>query len=182
LAHDDQKRRELTDQDNTQDNNQDKGQGQANPRGTAGGTTDATTAAPPAAPPSAPPEGTTTAGALFELEPTPEEKRAAQREAEKKKAEERAQAHKSAAAAKAAPTKYREGTEVRYQRHTLTLPKEMTAKEVLDWLSEDDFPELAFEETELRHDKEKNRLVPVRKAQKKGAVAWAVARGRAWRS
>ena len=160
----------MTDQDNTQDNNQDKGQGQANPQGTAGGTTDVTAAAPP--------EGTTTAGALFELEPTPEEKRAAQREAEKKKAEERAQAQKSAAATKAAPTKYREGTEVRYQRHTLTLPKEMTAKEVLDWLSEDDFPELAFEETELRHDKEKNRLVPVRKAQKKGTVAWASA----WRS
>ncbi len=160
----------MTDQDNTQD----KGQGQANPRGTAAGTNDSTAAAPPAAPP----EGTTTAGALFELEPTPEEKRAAQREAEKKKAEERARAQKSAAATKAAPTKYREGTEVRYQRHTLTLPKEMTAKEVLDWLSEDDFPELAFEETELRHDKEKNRLVPVRKAQKKGAVAWA----RAWRS
>ncbi len=157
----------MTDQDNTQDNNQDKGQGQANPRGTAAGTNDATAAAPPAAPP----EGTTTAGALFELEPTPEEKRAAQREA-KKKAEERAQAQRGAAATKAAPTKYREGTEVRYQRHTLTLPKEMTAKEVLDWLSEDDFPELAFEETELRHDKEKNRLVPVRKAQKKGAVAW----------
>ncbi|MDP9477494.1 MAG: hypothetical protein M3R38_17720, partial [Actinomycetota bacterium] len=51
--------------------------------------------------------------------------------------------------AKASPTKYPEGTEVRYQRHTLTLPKEMTAKEVLDWMSEDDFPELAFEETEL---------------------------------
>ena len=77
---------------------------------------------------------------------------------------------KKGAGAKTGPTKYPAGTEVRYQRHSLALPEEMTAKEVLDWLPEDDFPELAHEETELRHDKEKNRLVPVRKAQKKGDV------------
>ena len=45
----------------------------------------------------------------------------------------------------------------------------MSAKEVLDWMSDDDYPELKYEDTELRHDKEKNRLVVVRKAQKKGA-------------
>ena len=44
----------------------------------------------------------------------------------------------------------------------------MSAKEVLDGRSEDDYPELKYEDTELRHDKEKNRLVVVRKAQKKG--------------
>lgn len=109
------------------------------------------------------PQGTTTTEALFELPPKPGKKKPEQtkQEAPKKAA--------GSAAAKATPTKYPEGTKVRYQRHTLTLPKEMTAKEVLEWLSEDDFPELAYEETELRHDKEKNRLVPVRKAQKKGA-------------
>lgn len=111
------------------------------------------------------PQGTTTAGALFELPPKQERKPERDKREQKKGA---------ATAPKAGPTKYPEGTEVRYQRHTLTLPKEMTAKEVLDWMSEDDFPELAFEETELRHDKEKNRLVPVRKAQKKGAGPAAI--------
>ncbi|PLS84467.1 MAG: hypothetical protein CYG60_17830 [Actinobacteria bacterium] len=114
--------------------------------------------------------------ALFDMPPKkpeakpeakPEKKQPEKKQPEKGKG---ATAGKNASqAAKATPTKYPEGTEVRYQRHTLTLPKEMTAKEVLDWMSEDDFPELAFEETELRYDKEKNRLVPVRKAQKKGA-------------
>lgn len=115
------------------------------------------------------PQGTTTADTLFDM--TPKKPEPEKKQAEKKQPAASGGAAKKAGspAAKAAPTKYPEGTEVRYQRHTLTLPKEMTAKEVLDWMSEDDFPELAFEETELRYDKEKGRLVPVRKAQKKGA-------------
>ena len=113
------------------------------------------------------PQGTTAPEALFDLTPT---KPKPEKKAEQKPAAAKGAAKKAAPqAGAAAPTKYPEGTEVRYQRHTLTLPKEMTAKQVLDWMSEDDFPELAFEETELRHDKEKGRLVPVRKAQKKGA-------------
>jgi hypothetical protein len=111
------------------------------------------------------PQGTMEPEALFDM--TPKKPEPEKKQPEKGKG---ATAGKNASqAAKTAPTKYPEGTEVRYQRHTLTLTKEMTAKEVLDWMSEDDFPELAFEETELRYDKEKNRLVPVRKAQKKGA-------------
>ncbi|QIN81086.1 hypothetical protein GBA65_21875 (plasmid) [Rubrobacter marinus] len=117
------------------------------------------------------PQGTMEPEALFDMtpkKPEPEKKQPEKKQPEKGKG---AAAGKSASkATSASPTKYAEGTEVRYQRHTLTLPKEMTAKEVLDWMSEDDFPELKYEETELRYDKEKNRLVPVRKAQKKGAV------------
>lgn len=108
-----------------------------------------------------PPAGTKTPGALFDLDPK-EEKKPPQASAKKPAA---------GAASVNAPTKYPAGTEVRYQGHTLTLEKEMSAKEVLSWISEDDFPELAFEEVEMRHDKEKNRLVPVRKAQKKG-LSW----------
>ena len=109
-----------------------------------------------------PPAGTKTPGALFDLDPK-EEKKPAAAAAEKKPANPKPSVN--------APTKYPAGTEVRYQGHTLYLEKEMSAKEVLSWISEDDFPELAFEEVEMRHDKEKNRLVPVRKAQKKG-LSW----------
>jgi hypothetical protein len=113
------------------------------------------------------PQGTMEPEALFDM--TPKKPEPEKKQPEKKPAAGSAAKKAATPAGSAAPTKYAEGTEVRYQRHTLTLPKEMTAKEVLDWMSEDDFPELAFEETELRYDKEKNRLVPVRKAQKKGA-------------
>lgn len=109
------------------------------------------------------PAGTTSPGALFDLT-SPEETK-------KKAEEEKAEQHRKKVARAAQPAKYPTGTEVRYQGHTLTLGKEMTAKEVLDWISEDDFPELAYEDVELRHDKEKNRLVPVRKAQKKGLAS-----------
>ena len=118
---------------------------------------------PPAGAPGGNPEGTTTPGALFDMAPKPEKKD------EPKKAA--AQAKPAAGRTPAAPTKYPEGTEVRYGRETVHLPKEMTTKEVLDWMAEDDFPELKYEETEARHDKHKNRLVVVRRAQKKGAAA-----------
>lgn len=107
-----------------------------------------------------PPAGTKTPGALFDLDPKEEKKPPAATTAANKPT--------GAKPSVNAPVKYPAGTEVRYQGHTLTLEKEMSAKEVLSWISEDDFPELAFEEVEMRHDKEKNRLVPVRKAQKKG--------------
>ena len=107
-----------------------------------------------------PPAGTTTPGALFDLDPKEEKKPPAATTAANKPTGGKPSVN--------APVKYPAGTEVRYQGHTLTLDKEMTAKEVLSWISEDDFPELAFEEVEMRHDKEKDRLVPVRKAQKKG--------------
>jgi len=108
------------------------------------------------------PAGTTTPGALFDMAPTKPEP--------KKGPSGAGQPAMAAAKARPEPEKYPEGTEVRYGREKVTLPKEMTAKEVLDWLAEDDYPELKYEETEVRHDKEKNRLVVVRKAQKKGAA------------
>ena len=106
------------------------------------------------------PDGTKSPGALFDLDPKEEKKPAAPP---------KASSDASAGAKKVEAKKYEAGTEVRYQGHTMTLEKEMTAKEVLDWISEDDFPELAYEQVEMRYDKEKNRLVPVRQAQKKGA-------------
>lgn len=112
-----------------------------------------------------PPAGTKSPGALFDLDPKEEKKPAPPAKTPAKTSA------NASAAKKVEPKKYDAGTEVRYQGHTLTLEKEMTAKEVLDWISEDDFPELAYEQVELRHDKEKNRLIPVRQAQKKGAAA-----------
>jgi len=130
---------------------------------------------PEEAPESGAPEGTTEPGALFDLmgEGKPKKTADANADAKAKRGEQTSGSGKvqKKAWAKAEPVRYKEGTEVRYQRHSLALPREMTAKEVLDWLSEDDFPELAYEETELRHDKEKDRLVPVRKAQKKGGYS-----------
>ena len=114
-----------------------------------------------------PPAGTTTPGVLFDLT-SPEEKKKQAAEEKAQRAREQTERNRKKVAPAAQPKKYEAGAEVRYQGHTLTLEKAMTAKEVLDWISEDDFPELAYEEVELRHDKEKNRLVPVRKAQKKG--------------
>ena len=105
-----------------------------------------------------PPAGTKTPGALFDLDPKEEKKTPAA--AAKKPTGDKPSVN--------AVTKYSAGTEVRYQGHSLTLEKEMSAKEVLDWISEDHFPELAFEHPEITYDKEKNRLVPVRKSQKKG--------------
>lgn len=124
-----------------------------------GAAADAKTEQEGAAPAPAP-AGTTTPGALFDMAP---EKAAAKPGAGKG-----GQGASPKAVPKAEPQKYPEGTEVRYGRETVHLPNEMSAKEVLDWMSEDDYPELKYEDTELRHDKEKNRLVVVRKAQKKG--------------
>lgn len=107
--------------------------------------------------PAGAPAGTTTPGALFDMAP---------------KKPEPAAAPKPNAGAKSTPRpepkKYAAGTEVRYGRERVSLPREMSAKEVLDWMSEDDYPELRYEESDLRHDKDKNRLVVVRRAQKKG--------------
>ncbi len=108
------------------------------------------------------PAGTTTPRALFDMSPTEPEPKQGPGGA--------GQPAKGAAKARTEPEKYPEGTEVRYGRERVALPREMTAKEVLDWMAEDDYPELKYEETEVRHDKEKNRLVVVRKAQKKGAA------------
>ena len=115
----------------------------------------------PAPAPASAPAGTTTPGALFDMAP--------EKAPTKPGSGKGGQGASTKAAPRTEPQKYPEGTEVRYGRETVHLPKEMSAKEVLDWMSEDDYPELKYEDTELRHDKEKNRLVVVRKAQKKGA-------------
>lgn len=62
-------------------------------------------------------------------------------------------------AKKPEPRRFSEGVEVRYSGHRRALPREMTEVEVFEFL-EDDFPELSAERAELRHDAEKNRLVP----------------------
>lgn len=90
----------------------------------------------------------------------------------KKKKEEKnkqPETKKQAVPKKAEPKTYAEGTELKYSGHTRELPREMSEKEILEWLSEDDFPELSPERAEIRHDKDKDRLVPVLKAHKKGA-------------
>lgn len=107
------------------------------------------------------PQGTKAPEALFDMTPTkPGPPKAAPRPAA------------SAAATKKPEPKpekrFKEGTEVRYQRHTMILPKEMTVSEVIKWMGEDEFPEIVYEDVELRHDEQKNRIVPVKTAQKKG--------------
>jgi len=85
-----------------------------------------------------------------------------------KKKEEKKPEQKHPAAKKPEPRRFPEGVEVRYSGHRRALPREMTEAEVFEFL-EDDFPELSAERAELRYDAEKNRLVPVLKAHKKGA-------------
>ncbi|MEW6635351.1 MAG: Mov34/MPN/PAD-1 family protein [Actinomycetota bacterium] len=87
-----------------------------------------------------------------------------------KKEEKKPEQKKPAAAKKPEPKKYPAGVEVHYSGHKKALPHEMTQAEVFEFL-EDDFPELSADRAELRHDEEKNRLVPVLKAHKKGGVA-----------
>lgn len=127
------------------------------------------------------PQGTTTPAALFDLT-SPAEKKQLEKDKKEREAKERAEKTRAEYAKKnpagaansqpktppAPPTVYKAGTTVRYLGHSLTLEKNMTAEETLAWISEDDFPELAHEEVEMRYDKDKNRLVPVRRAQKKG--------------
>lgn len=147
------------------------------PADTPTGTRAGTRTGPSTGAPAGAPAGTKSAAALFDLDPK-EEKKEEKKDEKKPSAKPAAKpAAKGAAsgASKASanqknvePKKYPSGTEVRYQGHSLTLEKEMTAKEVLEWISEDDFPELAYEQVELRHDEKKNRLVPVCQAQKKG--------------
>ena len=113
----------------------------------------------------APPAGTAAPAALFDMAP----------QTQKKEDPNRGAAGSGGGAARAKPgtrpepTKYAEGTEIRYGREKLNLPKEMTAREALAWLAEDDFPELKYEsEAKIVYDKDKNRLVVTREAQKKG--------------
>ncbi len=108
------------------------------------------------------PAGTTTPGALFDLSPVKPEP-----DKEKPKT---ATASATTPVAAKTTTRYEEGTEVRYGREKLTLPKEMTAKEVLDWMGDDDYPELKYEESRVEYDKDKKRLVVVRKAQTKSSA------------
>ncbi len=76
------------------------------------------------------PEGTTEPGALFDLMGEENPKKARKKaDARAKPGEEKGGSGKAQkqAQAKAEPVKYKEGTEVRYQRHSLALPREMTA-------------------------------------------------------
>lgn len=130
----------------------------------AGGSSDSAPASAsgsaPAEAPAEAPAGTTTPQALFDMAPKKKE--------EPKKP---AAGAGTKTPARPEPQKYPEGYEVRYGREAVHLPKEMTPREVLAWMGEDDYPELKYEEVEVRHDKDKNRLVVVRKAQKKGSDA-----------
>lgn len=59
--------------------------------------------------------------------------------------------------------------EIVYAGHRITVPREMSGSEIIDELLADDFPELTKDSTEFTHDEARNRIVPTRKALKKGA-------------
>jgi hypothetical protein len=90
----------------------------------------------------------------------------------KKKPEPKKPAQKGPASGTAAkkpePKKYPAGMEIHHAGHKLALPKEMTEEEIYAFLS-DDFPEVTQDRAEIRHDKQKNRLVIAFKSFKKGA-------------
>lgn len=67
--------------------------------------------------------------------------------------------------------------EIVYAGHRITIPREMSATEIIDELLADDFPELTKDSTEFNHDEERNRVVPTRKALKKGAQGLGRKRG-----
>ena len=129
---------------------------------------DATKNAPEVTPQETPqetPQGTKAPDALFDMSPTKPEPAKARTAAGATTTPAKAPVKKP----EPKPVKkFKEGTEVRYQRHTMVLPKEMTVSEVIAWLGEDEFPEIVYEDVELRHDEQKNRIVPVKTAQKKG--------------
>ncbi len=70
--------------------------------------------------------------------------------------------------AKAKAVKYRGGIEIHHAGHKLSLPKEMTEEEIFAFLA-DDFPEVSADRAEIRHDKQKDRLVIAFKSFKKGS-------------
>lgn len=84
----------------------------------------------------------------------------------------------SASASKQAQPKeeasYPEGSTVVYSGHKIELPETMTGTKVLEFLA-DDFPELTKDTTEFTFDEERGRIVPTRKALKKGSLAGALA-------
>lgn len=87
----------------------------------------------------------------------------------KKPEQKKGSTSKDAEKEKKEPTVYRAGTEVAYAGHKMNLPSDMNEEQILKFL-EDPFPELADkEQTEFRYDAERNRIVPTRKALKKGA-------------
>ena len=113
----------------------------------------------------APPAGTAAPAALFDMAPQTQKKD----DPKKGTAGSGGPNARAKPGTRPEPTKYAEGTEIRYGREKLTLPREMTAREALAWLAEDDFPELKYEaEAKVVYDKDKNRLVVTREAQKKG--------------
>lgn len=67
------------------------------------------------------------------------------------------------------PQSFPRGVQIAYSGHKIDLPRDMNVEELLEFLA-DDFPELTRESTEFTHDKDKNRVVPNRKALKKGAA------------
>lgn len=108
--------------------------------------------------------GTESAGDLFDA--LPEAERDKHRP---KKEESRSQQNKASPNAQkgSVQTKYPEGAEFRYAGHSIYLPREMIEREVFEHVA-DSFPELESGKNGLRYDKDKNRIVPTEKAQKKG--------------
>lgn len=87
----------------------------------------------------------------------------------KKPEQNKGAAAKASEKEKKEPAVYKAGTEIAYAGHKMNLPSDMDEEQILKFL-EDPFPELADkEQTEFRYDTERNRLVPTRKALKKGA-------------
>lgn len=118
--------------------------------------------APEPAPRENPPEGTTGAEDLFDL-------MGDAGKAFKKPAAASASGQKKAGEqAGAKPVKYRAGIEIHHAGHKLSLPKEMTEQEIYEFLA-DDFPEVTADRAEIRHDRQKDRLVIAFKSFKKGS-------------
>jgi hypothetical protein len=115
-----------------------------------------------------PPAGTTSPSTLFgsdemeEIKSEDQKKKEAE-EAEKKKRQETA---KQTGSQKTYPP----GTEFRYSGHSKVLEEEMSESKIFEWVAED-FPEVEQDSFTLRYDQTKGRLVPIPKAQKKGAAS-----------
>lgn len=67
-----------------------------------------------------------------------------------------------------APKKYRAGLEIHYAGQRLVLPEEKTEDQVFAFLNDNYFPEVTPDRANLRHDKEKDRLVVALSSFKKG--------------
>jgi PRTRC genetic system protein A len=91
------------------------------------------------------------------------------RDFKKKKPEPTKPGSTQQAVKKPEPKLYPSGSTIVYAGHKIELEEDMTGDQIIDFL-EDDFPELTKENTEFTHDEARNRIIPNRKALKKGSI------------